>query len=239
MALRNQGMILGENGEKMSKSRGNVVNPDDVINEHGADTLRIYEMFMGPLAADKPWNTQSIFGIRRFIEKAWRLFDKPIEENVPVSDTLKRLRHKTVKFVSEKIDGLEFNTAISQLMIFSNALQKEDRLDKEMMRDFVKLLHPFAPFVTEELWEFLGGKPSVLHSKWPEYDEELTKDEEASMVVQVNGKLRETISIPRGTPQDRMKEIALGSERIKSWTEGKEIVKIITVPDKLVNIVVK
>lgn len=239
MALRNQGMILGENGEKMSKSRGNVVNPDDVIKEHGADTLRIYEMFMGPLAADKPWNTQSIIGLRRFIEKIWRLFDKNIADNVPVPEALNRLRHKTIKFVSDKIDGLEFNTAISQLMILLNALQKEEALNKDLMKDYVKLLHPFAPFVTEEMWEMLGEKPSILNTKWPVYQEEMTKDNVVQMVVQVNGKVRDNIEIEPGTPVEKMKELALQSPKTKSWVDGNEIVKIITVPNKLVNVVIK
>jgi len=239
MKLRNQGMILGENGEKMSKSRGNVVNPDDVINEYGADTLRVYEMFLGPLAADKPWNTQSIIGIKRFLEKVWRLLEKPIEENVPIPEELNRIRHKTIKIVTEKIEALEFNTAISQMMIFVNALQKEDRLNKELMIDLVKILHPFAPFITEEMWEQLGKKPSVLFSKWPSFNPELVKDEELEMVVQVNGKVRDTLKISRGTSVEKMKEMALGSEKIKPWIEGKEIAKIIAVPDKLVNIVVK
>lgn len=239
MALRNQGMILGENNEKMSKSRGNVVNPDDVIRESGADTLRIYEMFMGPLAADKPWNTQSIIGMKRFLDKAWRLFEKPIEENAPVPDALDRLRHKTIKKVSGDIEALDFNTAISQMMIFINDLQKEEKLNKGLMKDFVKILHPFAPFMTEELWEMLGEKPSILHSQWPVFDPAKTIDDEVDMVVQVNGKVRDTMKMARGTPKDKMERAALENPKIKTWTDGKEIVKIIVVPDKLVNIVIK
>ncbi|MBN2040063.1 MAG: leucine--tRNA ligase [Spirochaetes bacterium] len=238
--LRNQGMILGENGEKMSKSRGNVINPDDVIAEHGADTLRMFEMFLGPLAVDKPWNTQSIFGVRRFIEKVWRLFEKPIEENVAVDDDeLDKLYHKTIKIVTDKIENLEFNTAISQLMIFVNSLQKQEKLNKNMMRDLVKILHPFAPFVTEEMWEMLGGKPSLLNQEWPGYDAAKTVDDVVTIVFQVNGKLRSREDLAKGISKEELIKIAHENERIKQFIEGKTIVKEIAVPDKLVNIVVK
>ncbi len=236
--LRNQGMILGENGEKMSKSRGNVINPDDVINEHGADTLRMYEMFLGPLAVDKPWNTQSIFGVRRFLEKVWRLFEKPVEENVAIPAELEILKHKTIKIVSEKIENLDLNTAISQMMILLNSLQKEEKLNKGLMKDFIKILHPFAPFITEELWEMLGEAPSILKTKWPIYDPSKTIDETVTIVFQVNGKVRAKVEMPKGTGNDELIEIALNNNRIKEYTEGKKIIKKIAVPDKLVNIVV-
>ncbi len=237
MALKNQGMILGENGEKMSKSRGNVVNPDDVIREYGADTLRIYEMFLGPLAADKPWNTQSIIGLKRFLEKAWKLLEKQIDADLPIPDVVNRLRHKTIKIVSEKIEALEFNTAISQMMIFVNTLQKEEKLNKEVIKDFIKILHPFAPFITEEMWEIIGEKPSVLKSEWPEFIEEFTKDEEISIAIQENGKLRDTIQIPRGTSVEELKRLGLENPKLKKVLEGKKVIKIIAVPDKIVNVV--
>ncbi|MGC8764724.1 MAG: leucine--tRNA ligase [Brevinematia bacterium] len=239
MALRNQGMILGENGEKMSKSRGNVINPDDVIAEYGADAFRMYEMFMGPLAADKPWSTTGITGIKRFLDKVWKLLEKPIEKGITVPEDIERMRHKTIKFVSERIEELEFNTAISQLMIFVNELSKEEKINYDVMRDFIRILHPFAPFITEEMWERIGEKPSVLFAGWPEYKEELTKDEEYEMVIQVNGKIRSSVKVAVGTDVEKMKEIALSDEKITKWVEGKEIVKIIPVKDKLVNIVVK
>jgi leucyl-tRNA synthetase len=239
MKLRNQGMILGENGEKMSKSRGNVINPDDVIKEYGADAFRMYEMFMGPLWADKPWSTTGITGIKRFLDKVWKLLEKPVEKNIPVSDHINRLRHKTIKFVSEKIENLEFNTAISQLMVFVNELSKEEKINYDLMKDFIRILHPFAPFITEEMWERIGEKPSVLFAGWPQYIEELTKDEEYDMVIQVNGKLRSSVRVPLGTDVEKMKEIALSDEKIKKWIDGKEIVKIIPVKDKLVNIVIR
>jgi leucyl-tRNA synthetase len=237
--LRNQGMILGENGEKMSKSRGNVINPDDVINEHGADTLRMYEMFMGPLSVDKPWNTQSIFGVRRFLEKIWRLFEKEVKTDISVSDEVEKLFHKTVKIVGEKIENLEFNTAISQMMILVNALQKEEKLNKEMMKDFIKILHPFAPFITEELWEILGEKPSILFQKWPAYDPAKVVDDTVTVVFQINSKNRAEAQLPKDTPQDELLKAALANEKIADLLKGKEIIKKIAVVNKLVNFVVK
>ena len=238
-SLRNQGMILGENGEKMSKSRGNVINPDDVIEEHGADTLRMYEMFMGPLNVDKPWNTQSIFGVRRFLERIWRLFDKKIVDNYKDSLEVEKALHKTIKIVTEKIENLDFNTAISQMMILLNTLQKEESISKETMKIFVQILHPFAPFITEELWEILGEKPSILNTKWPSYDQSKTIDDLVTVVFQVNGKLRAKVELEKGLSNDRLIEIALENERVKEYTANCEIVKKIAVPDKLVNIVVK
>ncbi len=239
MALRNQGMILGENGEKMSKSRGNVINPDDVIAEYGADTLRLYEMFMGPLAADKPWNTKGIMGVKRFLDKVWKTFDeKPIVDKKP-SEEINRLRHKSIQFISERIENLEFNTAISQLMVFINALSREEELSREVAEDFVKLLHPFAPFITEELWEKLGHKPSILFEKWPTYDPAYLVEDTITVVLQVNGKVRDNIQVSRGLSQEEMEKKAFASEKIKPWIEGKTVVKVIVVPDKLVNIVVK
>lgn len=237
MKLRNQGMILGENGEKMSKSRGNVINPDDVIAEHGADTLRMYEMFLGPLAVDKPWNTQSIFGVRRFLEKVWRLFEKPITDD-SMSDETDKLLHKTIKIVSEKIENLEFNTAISQMMILVNSFQREEKLNRSAMKAFVKILHPFAPFITEELWEKLGEKPSVLFEKWPEYNPDKVVDESVTIVFSVNGKMRDTVSLAKGLSDEELFEKAINNEKVKKYIDGKKIIKKIVVKDKLVNIVV-
>lgn len=237
--LRNQGMILGENGEKMSKSRGNVINPDDVIAEHGADTLRMYEMFMGPLAVDKPWNTQSIFGISRFLERIFRLFDKPINDSVVITENLNKLMHKTIKIVTEKINNLEFNTAISQLMIFNNELQKQNELNKTLMKNLVKILHPFAPFATEELWEILGENPSIINASWPSYDEKLTVDDTITIVFSVNGKVRSKTQFKKNTSKEILIEAALNDKRIQGYTKGKTIVKKIVVPNKLVNIVIK
>jgi len=237
--LRNQGMILGENGEKMSKSRGNVINPDDVIAEHGADVLRMYEMFMGPLNVDKPWNTQSIFGVRRFLEKVWRLFEKPIDGNAVIPDDIDKLRHKSIKVLTEKIEKLEFNTAISQMMVFLNGLQKEEKINKEVMKDFVKILHPFAPFITEELWEMLGEKPSILNTEWPCCDPSKTVDDMVTVVFSVNGKVRAKVDVAKDISSEDLINMALDNDRIKEYTEGKQIIKKIAVPNKLVNIVVK
>jgi len=239
IALRNQGMILGENGEKMSKSRGNVINPDDVIAEHGADVLRMYEMFMGPLAVDKPWNTQSIWGVRRFLEKVWRLFDKPIESNAKPSDDTEKTFHKTIKIVTEKMETLDFNTAISQMMILITSLQKEEKLNKEMLKDFIKILHPFAPFITEELWETLGEKPSLLNEKWPSFDPAKTVDDVVTVVFQVNGKIRAKLDLEKDLSKEKLIDMALENPRVKEFTDSFTIVNKICVPNKLVNIVVK
>jgi leucyl-tRNA synthetase len=239
MALRNQGMILGENGEKMSKSRGNVINPDDVIREHGADTLRMYEMFMGPLAADKPWSTKNIFGVRRFLEKTWRLMEKDIREDVEISAELEKLLHKTIGIVTDKLNNLEFNTAISQLMILLTAMQKEEVLNKSVLQTFVKLLHPFAPFITDEMWEMLGGKECLLRESWPEFDKDKIVDETVTVIFQVNGKLRDKAQLPVGLSNEEMIAEAKKSSKVAGQLEGKTIVKEIAIKDKLVNIVVK
>ncbi|HNZ27325.1 MAG TPA: leucine--tRNA ligase [Spirochaetota bacterium] len=238
-ALRNQGMILGENGEKMSKSRGNVINPDDVIAEHGADTLRMYLMFIGPLNVDKPWNTQSIYGIRRFLERVYRLLEKPISDDVQTPIEIDKILHKTIKIVTEKLEALEFNTAISQMMILLNSLSKEEKLNKTLIKNFVQILHPFAPFVTEEMWSMLGEKPSILNSQWPSYDITKTIDDAITVVFQVNGKLRAKCEVQKGLSKEQLIDIALENDRVKEFTAGKEIINKIAVPDKLVNIVVK
>jgi leucyl-tRNA synthetase len=237
--LRNQGMILGENGEKMSKSRGNVINPDDVIAEHGADTLRMYEMFMGPLSVDKPWNTQGIFGVRRFLEKVWRLFDKTITEEKNNNEEIERLLHKTVKIVTEKLEALEFNTAISQMMILNNELTKLESIAKDVLDRFIRILHPYAPFMTEELWERLGNTPSILHAEWPAFDPSMCVDDKITVVFQVNGKVRDKIETAVDTPKDELIRLAKESARIQEFTSGKQVVKEIAVPNKLVNLVVK
>ncbi|MBP5707148.1 MAG: leucine--tRNA ligase [Spirochaetales bacterium] len=238
-ALRNQGMILGENGEKMSKSRGNVINPDDVIRERGADTLRMYEMFMGPLNVDKPWNTQSIFGVRRFLERIWRLLEKNISEDYTDSDEVIKAINKTIKIVTERIETLEFNTAISQMMILLNILQKEDNISKDTMKKLVLILHPFAPFITEEMWQLLGGQPSILQQPWPTFDESKIADETVTVVFQINGKVRSKADVSKGLSNDELIASAKSDSKIKEMIAGKQIIKEIAVPDKLVNIVVK
>jgi leucyl-tRNA synthetase len=243
--LVNQGMILGENGEKMSKSRGNVINPDDIVASHGADTLRLYEMFMGPLEAVKPWDTKGVEGVYRFLRRVWRLY---VDENgqlnpaiVPWNDSpapLERVYHKTVKKVSQDIEEMRFNTAISQMMIFLNEAQKETQLPRQFMEGFVMLLSPFAPHMAEELWERLGHTESLAYEPWPTWDDAYTIEDTVEIVLQVNGKVRDKVTVALDTDAAGLQEIALSSEKIQAEITGKEIKKIIAVPGKLCNIVV-
>lgn len=236
--LFHQGMILGSNNEKMSKSRGNVVNPDDIINEYGADTLRLYEMFMGPLEMSKPWSEQGVAGAHRFIERVYRLYT---EGNIKDEENknLEKIYHQTVKKVTQDYETLNFNTAISQIMIFVNAVYKEEIFPLEYANNLLKLLNPVIPFITEELWNRLGHNDTIAYETWPTYDEEKTKEEMFEMVVQVNGKVRGKISVSMDTPKEEMESLAKELENVKRYIENKEIVKVITVPKKLVNIVIK
>jgi len=243
--LVNQGMILGENMEKMSKSRGNVVNPDDIVGEFGADTLRMYEMFMGPLEATKPWNTTGVEGIYRFLGRVWRLFfdengklhDKITADEAQVSDSFKRTWHRSIKKITEDYEALRFNTAISQMMIFVNEAYKTEQLPVAALRNFAQMLSPLAPHVAEELWEKLGGTESVTYVPWPQYDEAWTVDNEVEIVVQVNGKIADRVTIARETEEAAMQELALGLDKVKEATAGKTVRKVIVVKGKLVNIV--
>ncbi len=236
--LFHQGMILGSNNEKMSKSRGNVVNPDDIINEYGADTLRLYEMFMGPLEMSKPWSEQGVAGAHRFIERVYRLYT---EGNIKDEENknLEKIYHQTVKKVTQDYETLNFNTAISQIMIFVNAVYKEEVFPLEYANNLLKLLNPVIPFITEELWNRLGHNDTIAYETWPTYDEEKTKEEMFEMVVQVNGKVRGKISVSMDTPKEEMESLAKELENVKRYIENKEIVKVITVSKKLVNIVIK
>lgn len=242
--LFNQGMILGENNEKMSKSRGNVVNPDDIIKSHGADTLRLYEMFMGPLEASIAWSTKGLDGARRFLDRVWRLFvddegnlnPKIVEKGD--SGALERIYHQTVKKVTEDYTGLRFNTAISQLMVFINEGYKTETLPRVYMEGFVKLLSPIAPHLAEELWNRLGYQETIAYEAWPDYDESKLTEDEVEIVIQMNGKIKTKLYVPVSATKEQMEEIALNHDAIKEQTEGKTIRKIITVPGKLVNIVV-
>ena len=236
--LINQGMILGEDNQKMSKSRGNVINPDDIVAEFGADTMRVYEMFMGPLQVSKPWSTAGLIGVSRFLERAWATSEKPISDAVP-SDDLLKLLHKTIKKVTLDTDSLNFNTAISQMMIFLNDVSKLDAVPRALWEPFVLMVAPYAPHVGEEMWERLGNKDSVARAVWPLYDEALTLDEEKEVVVQVNGKIRERITVAAGTDAAALEASARALPKIIEWISGKEIAKVIVVKDKLVNIVVK
>jgi leucyl-tRNA synthetase len=241
--LVNQGMILGMNGEKMSKSRGNVINPDDIVNEHGADTLRVYEMFMGPLEATKPWNTNGVEGVYRFLSRVWRLF---VDDNGNLSEKIKavpgdgaflRTWHRSLKKVSEDYEALRFNTAISQMMIFVNEAYKTDILPKQAMANFVQMLSPIAPHIAEELWEKLGFEGSVSYAAWPEYDVAFTVDSEVEIVIQVSGKIADRINIAADLDEAGMQALALESSKVKALIEGKTIRKVIVVKGKIVNIV--
>lgn len=243
--LFNQGMILGENNEKMSKSKGNVVNPDEIVQSHGADTLRLYEMFMGPLDASIAWSTKGLDGARRFLDRVWRLFvddngrlNEKIKENCE-SAALERVYHQTVKKVTEDYEALRFNTGISQLMIFVNEAYRAEVLPKKYMEGFVKLLSPICPHIGEELWEKLGHTDTIAYEPWPEYDESKLVEDEVEIVLQINGKNREKLRIPADATKEQMEELAVSNETIKELTSGKTIVKVIAVPGKLVNIVVK
>ena len=242
--LFNQGMILGEGNEKMSKSKGNVVNPDDIVASHGADTLRLYEMFMGPLDAAIAWSENGLVGSRRFLDRVWRLFinedgslsNKIVENN---DNSLDKVYNQTVKKVTEDFDTLNFNTAISQLMVFINDCYKANHIYKPYVEGFVKMLAPIAPHISEELWQRLGNQETITYQPWPTYNESLLVDDEIEIVVQVNGKVRAKINIPKDLSKEDMQELALQNENVKLSIEGKEIKKVIAVPQKLVNIVAK
>ena len=242
--LFNQGMILGEGHEKMSKSKGNVVNPDDIIVSHGADTLRLYEMFMGPLEASISWSEKGLDGSRRFLDRVWRLFvnedgtltDKVVEDETPA---LQNVYHQTVKKVTEDFESLNFNTAIRQLMVFINDCYKAETISRAYVEGFVKMLAPIAPHLGEELWSILGHETTITYQPWPSYDESLLEAAVVEIVLQVNGKVRAKVEIPKDLSKEEMEQMALANDSVKTVIEGKEIKKVIAVPQKLVNIVAK
>jgi len=244
--LYNQGMILGDDGAKMSKSRGNVVNPDDIIDEYGADSMRLYEMFMGPLNKSKPWNTKGLQGCYRFINKLWaiiideegKLSSKIAEDVTPDKETL-HLHHTTIKKVGDDIENLHFNTAVSQLMIYCNHLQKCNKISRDLIVDLVKVSSPFMPHLSEEFWSLLGNKDSLAYENWPDYDEKLTQTDEVTVAVQVNGKLRANITLAKDSDETTAVDAALALEKIENYTSKGSIVKTIYVPNRLLNFVVK
>ncbi|HCT95447.1 leucine--tRNA ligase [Vagococcus sp.] len=240
--LFNQGMILGNNNEKMSKSKGNVVNPDEVVNKYGADTLRLYEMFMGPLDASIAWSEKGLEGSRKFLDRVWRLMideDGKLRDRITTFNdgNLTKVYHQTVKKVTEDYEVMHFNTAISQLMVFVNEANKQEALPIEYMNGFVQLLAPIAPHIGEELWSRLGNEGSITYVSWPEYDEHHLVEDTLEIVIQINGKVRERMMVARDTSQKELEELALANETIQAQIEGKTIRKIIAVPNKLVNIV--
>ena len=237
--LVHQGMILGANGIKMGKRYPEyVVNPSDIVESHGADALRLYEMFMGPLEADKPWSNTGIDGAKKFIDRIYRIFeDKKVKDGS--NSNLEKIYHQTVKKVTDDYETLNFNTAISQLMIFVNAIYKEEFLPLEYAIGLVKLISPICPHLGEELWQMLGNKNSIAYESWPKYDENLLKDDNCTLAVQVNGKVRATITVNVDSNEEEIKKVALEEENVKKHIADKEIVKFIIIKNKIVNIVVK
>ncbi|NQV30325.1 MAG: leucine--tRNA ligase [Candidatus Marinimicrobia bacterium] len=242
--LVNQGMILGMDGEKMSKSRGNVINPDEVVSQYGADSMRLYEMFMGPLERSKPWNTNGIEGVYRFLNRLWRHFINDeghviqLTDAQPDPETLVMM-HASIKKVGNDLDSLAFNTAISQLMVFSNHLRSLDEPPKIALETLLVLLNPFAPHIAEEMWSLLGHTEHLTFEPWPEYDENLLKKDMISLAIQINGKVRGQIEVEVDSAADAILETAYAHSAIKQYTDGKTIVKEIVVPNRIVNIVVK
>jgi leucyl-tRNA synthetase len=250
--LVNQGMILGEDGQKMSKSRGNVVNPDDVVQQYGADSLRLYEMFMGPLESVKPWSMESVGGVRGFLDRVWRMIVDASEEtadgrrqtaaevqDASPTEEQNRMLHKTIKAVTEDIKNMSFNTAIARMMEFTNFFLKEKVRPKEAMEKFVLLLSPFAPHIAEELWSILGHDKTLAYEPFPTYDAEAIKETTLEIPVSINGKLRSKIVIAAEADESAMEQIALTDAKIVELLSGKTIVKKIIVSGKMVNFVVK
>ena len=244
MKLVNQGMILGSNHEKMSKSKGNVVNPDDIVDKYGADTLRLYEMFMGPLTESVPWDEEGLHGSYKWIQRVWRLL---MDDNNHLRDRvsnfndgkLTKVYNQTVKKVTEDFERMHFNTAISQLMVFVNEAYKADDLPAEYMQGFIKMISPVMPHVAEELWSQFGISDTIAYQPWPKYDPAALVENEVEMILQVNGKVRAKVKMAKDTPKEEAEKQALANEHVQKFTAGKDIKKVIVVPNKIVNIVAK
>ncbi|MEM9731729.1 MAG: class I tRNA ligase family protein, partial [Myxococcota bacterium] len=234
--LVHQGMILGEDGQKMSKARGNVVNPDDIVEMAGADAMRVYEMFMGPLEAAKPWSTSSISGVSRFLDRVYTVVSRADASTEP-DDATERLVHRTIRKVTEDIEGMRFNTAISAMMVLSNELTKLDAVPKKSAEALALLVHPFAPHLAEELWEMLGHPPSVQSEPWPEYDPALCEDDEVEVPVQVNGKVRGRVTLPKTATEEQALAAAMAVDNVATQLVGRTIRKTIWVPGKILNLI--
>ncbi|WP_314255021.1 leucine--tRNA ligase [Abiotrophia defectiva] len=242
MKLFNQGMILGTDGNKMSKSKGNVVNPDHVVDQYGADTLRVYEMFMGPLDASIAWSENGLESTRRFLERIWRLYaaeDGSLSERIQDAENpaLERVYHQTVKKVTEDYEILHFNTAISQMMIFLNATKDQTIIPKAYAQGLIQLLAPLAPHICEEIWQKLGHQDSISHVAWPSYEEALTIEDQVEVVVQINGKIKAKVMVEANMAADALGELALNLPEIQAQLEGKTLRKVVAIPNRLVNIV--
>jgi len=243
--LINQGMILGEDGQKMSKSRGNVINPDKVVDDYGADSMRLYEMFMGPLEATKPWSMNGVEGVHRFLQRVWRLVVdedsgeilEAIQNSEPNEKTL-RVLHQTIKKVGDDVETFGFNTAISQMMILVNHLSKEAVRPKSVIEKLLLVLAPFAPHIAEELWQKLGNSDTLAYHDWPEYDSELVKEKQIELAVQIKGKIKDRIVVDADASEEEITQKALGSEKVIAAMAGKEVRKVIVIKARLVNIIV-
>ncbi len=242
LKLRHQGMVLDKEGKKMSKSKGNVVNPDEMVEKFGADSVRAYMLFAAPLEDAVIWNENNIVGVRRFLEKVWKIKLKVKSQKSKVqvkNQKFEILLNKTIKKVNEDIENFRFNTAISALMILVNEMEKQEKIVATDFEILIILLSPFAPHIAEEIWqEVLGHKESVFSQSWPEFDEARTQDEEINLVLQVNGKVRDMVMVSAGISEEEAAQVALGSEKIKNYIADKEVKKIIFVKGKLVNIVI-
>jgi leucyl-tRNA synthetase len=234
--MKNQGMILATDGRKMSKRWGNVINPDDTVKNYGADTLRVYEMFMGPFEQSLPWSTESIIGSRRFVDRVYRLQPKLTKNKS--SDELEKLLHKTIKKVTEDIESFSFNTSISSMMILVNEMEKFESISEKDFKMFLQILAPFAPHITEEIWSKLGEKRSIHKSSWPKWNEKKIVDELITIAIQVNGKVRGEVSIPKDMTEEQVKNLALRDKSIIPWIENKDIKRFIYVKGRIINIVV-
>jgi len=236
MSLRHQGIILGPDGQKMSKSRGNVIDPDELVKNFGADVVRMYLCFMAEYSQGGPWNPTGIMGIKRFLEKVWKLADK-VKPNVPHKG-LTFVLHKTIKKVTEDIENFKFNTAISSLMILVNEMEKQPALEVKNWKLIIHLIAPFAPHLAEELWQSLGHKKSIFLSTWPKYDSKKIKEEKVKLVIQINGKMRDIFEVSVGIKEKEAKVLTLKRENVKKWIGNKAVKKMIFIPNKLINIVI-
>ena len=244
--LKNQGLIMGSDNRKMSKRWGNIVNPDDVVKEYGADSLRLYEMFMGPFDQPIPWDTRNIIGVERFLERVWKLQSKVCQHQACQGETLTSsmsrsrldmLIHQTIKKVTEDIENFHFNTAISALMILLNEMEKQDSLKTEDYKLLIKLLSPFAPHIAEELWFDIGGKKSIHFEKWPVFDASKIIENSFKLIVQINGKTRDVFEVQMRISEDEAKDLTLKRANVKKWIGDKHIEKTIYVPNKIISIV--